>query len=362
MIQGSRGRFCWRVLVSAILALASVLVAAAPAAAVADRRSRPLRVMTQNLYLGADLNPALQATSTPGFLGAVAGIYASSRANNFPVRAAALARQIDTRRPDLIGLQEVSRWEPSGPASVAPTEDYLVILQQALAARGLDYEVAAVSDNAVIGPVPLVAPCASTTVGACLITFRDRDVILVNADSRGLRWGNPQDGNFTAQATFTPPVPGAAPLSFDRGWTSIDGRYRGRRFHFVNTHLEVAGVAAVQEAQAAELLAGPANGPGADLVVGDINSAADGSSTGSYELLTARFRDAWSVRRSPGYTCCQAPLLDNPTSQHRERIDVILARGARPVAAQRIGVRPISPTPPRWLSDHAGVVADLRLR
>ena len=350
----------WAILV---LALVTAVAVAVPAAADADRRPRStLRVMTQNLYLGADLTPALAARNTQEFLGAVAGIYASSQANLFSVRAAAVAKEIDKHEPDLIGLQEVSQWVPSGPGVPAP-EDYLRVLQRALAARGLDYEVASVSTNAVIGPVPLVAPCGSTTVGACLITFTDRDVILVNRDTRGLRWWNPEHDNFTAQATFTPPVPGAEPLSFNRGWASIEGRFRGERFHFVNTHLEVAGFAAVQQAQAAELLAGPAFGPGADLVVGDINSAPGGSAMSPYALLTDRFRDAWSVRPGDrGYTCCQAPLLDNPTSQLDERIDVILSRGARPVAARVIGDTPFRRSPPLWPADHAGVVADLRLR
>ena len=56
------------------------------------------RVMTQNLYLGADLTPALPPTNTPEFLGAVAGIYGSSRANDFPIRAAA-DRQGDRPQP-----------------------------------------------------------------------------------------------------------------------------------------------------------------------------------------------------------------------------------------------------------------------
>ena len=50
-----------------------------------------------------------------------------------------------------------------------------------------DYEVAAISTNAVIGPVPLVSPCGGPSV-ACSITFTDSDVILVNRDTRGLRW------------------------------------------------------------------------------------------------------------------------------------------------------------------------------
>ena len=361
--MGSDRRSVVRWWVILVLALVSAVTATVPASAGVDRGPRPLRVMTQNLYLGASLTPALQATTTSEFLAAVAGIYRSSRGNDFSVRAAALAEEIATHQPDLIGLQEVSRWEPSGPASVAPREDYLRILLRALAARGLDYEVAAVSVNAVIGPVPLVTPCGSNAPGACSITFTDRDVILVNRDSRGLRWWNPENGNFAAQAVFTPPVPGAEPVSFNRGWASIDGRYRGERFHFVTTHLEVAGFAAVQQAQARELLSGPAFAPGADLVVGDMNSAADGSTTPTYALLRERFQDAWSVRRDgPGYTCCQAPTLDNLTSQLDERIDVILTRGARSVSAELVGDAPIQPDRPRWLSDHAGVVAALRLR
>ena len=335
-------------------------VGATPAEAQAP--DRPLRVMTRNLYLGADLGPAIGARTAPEFFTAVAGIHASARANTFSVRAAAVADEILTHQPDLIGLQEVSRWELTGDVGIAPIEDYLKILRRALAARGLDYEVAAVSVNAVIGPVPLVAPCGSAKVGDCTVTFTDRDIILVNRDSRGLRWWNPEQGNYQNQAVFTPPVPGAEPVSFDRGWASIDGRFRGRSFHFVNTHLETASAPEVQQLQAEELLAGPAFGHGADLVVGDFNSAADGSTTPTYGVLTTRLRDAWRVRHgAPGYTCCQPPTLTNPTSQLSRRIDLILVRGARPVTARVVGNVPFAATPPLWASDHAGVVAALQL-
>jgi endonuclease/exonuclease/phosphatase family metal-dependent hydrolase len=319
--------------------------------------------MTWNLYLGADLAPALQPGITEEeFLTAVAGIYATSRANDFDARAEAIADEIDATGPDLVGLQEVSRWETSGPAT-PPTEDFLTVLQEELTARGLDYTVASVSANARVGPVPLISPCGSTTVGACQVTFSDRDVILVNEDTRALRWWNPRHGNFAAQVTFKPPLPEAQPVSFNRGWASIDGRFRGRRFHFVTTHLETSGFPLVQQAQAAELLAGPAFGPGSDIVVGDFNSAADGSTTPTYALLTAQLRDAWSVRRpDPGYTCCQAETLSNPTSQLSRRIDLILTHGARSVAADVVGDTPFAVTPPLWPSDHAGVVADLLLR
>jgi endonuclease/exonuclease/phosphatase family metal-dependent hydrolase len=345
--------------------MAALLTGAVATPAYASHREPSLRVMTRNLFLGADLSRAVGATTPRAFLDEVAVVYAAKEATDFGARAKAIAQEIDRTGPDLVGLQEVSGWQTSGPATVAPSQDFLAVLQAALAARGLDYRVASTSINAVIGPVPLVSPCASTTVGACQLTFTDRDVILVNHDTRRLRWTNPQSGTYAAQLVFTPPLPKAPTLSFRRGWASIDGKFRGRPFHFVTTHLETSGsedLAAIQQAQAVELLAGPAFGPGADLVGGDFNSAADGSTTKTYELLTDRLRDAWSVRRrAPGHTCCQEATLTNPAPQFSRRIDLILVHGAKPLAARRVGIRPIATTQPRWASDHAGVVADVRL-
>ena len=345
----------------AVAAAAVVLLTGAVAPASASHGEPSLRVMTRNLYLGADLTPAVEALETPAFLRAVAEIYAAHQATDFAARAEAIAEEIARTEPDLIGLQEVSQWETSG-SGTPPSEDFLAVLQQSLADRGLDYAVAEVSRNAVIGPVPLVTPCGSAVVGACLLTFTDRDVILVNEQTRRLRWSNPQSGTYATQFAFTPPLGDVPEVSFSRGWASIDGKFRGRPFHFVTTHLETSRFRQIQEAQAAELLIGPAFGRGADLVVGDFNSAADGRSTGTYELLTDRLRDAWGVRRrAPGYTCCQESTLADPAPQFYQRIDLILVHGAKPLAARRVGNRPFATTPPRWASDHAGVVADVRL-
>ena len=211
--------------------------------------------------------------------------------------------------------------------------------------------------------MPLVQPCDSRVVGACLVTLKDRDVLLVNSKTRGLHWSNARHGNYAAQQVFTPPIRGAASVSFNRGWASIDGKYRGERFHLSSTHLETAAVPAVQAAQAAEFLAGPARGRGADIALGDFNSAADGSTTATYAALTSRFRDAWRINDDPGPTCCQDPTLTNPESKLAIRIDLILSRrGARPVEAHRVGVAPFQAKPPLWPSDHAGVVATFRLR
>ena len=347
--------------------LALALPLAGSTAAQAEEK-RELTVMTQNLYLGSSLNPALGATTGEELVAAVAEIYGTMVFTDFPTRAEAIADTIEEHEPDLIGLQEVSNWIARGyvPGAAPPSYDFLGILQDALVERGLDYDVAAVSDNADIGPAPLVAPafgCAAPPPAfVCDVSLQDRDVILVNADTSGLSWSNPQDARFTAQQTFQlPGVP--TPDSFGRGWASVDGLYQGKKFTFVNTHLEVEDFDDVQEAQAREFLAGPARGP-AVIATGDFNSAADGSTTTSYaELTKSWFTDAWSVNPGePGLTCCQNSTLTNPSSALHSRIDLVLTHGAvRPLTATLVGDSPFASTPPFWASDHAGVVATVRL-
>jgi endonuclease/exonuclease/phosphatase family metal-dependent hydrolase len=338
------------------------------------KSKRDLTVMTQNLYLGSSLGPALEAKTPEEFVEAVARIYATVQYTNFPQRADAIADEIQEKEPDLIGLQEVTKWTTGG-VNPPPGYDFLAILEGDLEARGLDYTVAAIANNANIGPAPLALAeqgCVQPgPVITCSVQLEDRDVILVNDDTPGLTWSNPQSGHYTAQQVIESPV---GPLSFDRGWASIDAKLKRLPFRFVNTHLETEESPLVQEAQAAEFLAGPGKG-GTIIATGDFNSAADGSTTGSYAQLTApgKFRDAWDEDElGPGSTCCQEsntpPLapgaLNNPVSTLRTRIDLILSRGAARSSgdeAELVGDTPFQATPPFWPSDHAGVVSLLHL-
>ncbi|MFP5388448.1 MAG: hypothetical protein ACLGG5_04025, partial [Thermoleophilia bacterium] len=63
---------------------------------------RELTVMTQNMYLGSSLNPALEAKTPEAFVEAVARIYATVQYTNFPQRAEAIADEIQEQDPDLI--------------------------------------------------------------------------------------------------------------------------------------------------------------------------------------------------------------------------------------------------------------------
>ena len=314
--------------------------------------------MSQNVYLGSSLDAAVGAGDLTEFLTAVATIWGTVKFTDFGARSEAIAGEIAAHEPDLIGLQEVALWATSGPTD--PGIDFLAVLLEDLGDLGLTYSVAAVSENALIGPAPLVAPCDLPVPGACLLTFQDRDVILVNEDTPDLEVFNAQSALYDAQAVLTTPV---GPLSFDRGWASVDGTLEGKKFRFVNTHLETGAFPAVQEAQAQEFLDGPAKVGGAVIAAGDFNSRADGSSTASYGILTkSYFRDAWDTVEGDGYTCCQNGTLTNSPSDLTSRIDLVLTHAAaRARSAQVIGDQPFQAVPPLYPSDHAGVVSVVRI-
>jgi endonuclease/exonuclease/phosphatase family metal-dependent hydrolase len=329
------------------------------AGTVAAKDKRDLTVMTQNLYLGADLSGVVAATTPRELLIAVATIYAGVQFIDFPTRASEIAAEIDAADADLVGLQEVSNWTSSGPGA-PPSVDFLAILEQALADRGLSYSVAAVSHNLSVGPIPLLL-CSGSIIGSCLLSYEDRDVILVNDDTAGLEVSNPRNGTYDAQLVVSTL---AGEISFDRGWASVEGRLEGKKFKFATTHLETEEVASIQEAQGQEFLAGPAKGGGAVIAVGDFNSAADGSSTSTYAMLTKSwFADAWAVNPGdPGFSCCQNATLTNSASLLNERVDLVLIHGAaRAVEAYLVGDSPFQATPPLWPSDHAGLVATVRI-
>jgi endonuclease/exonuclease/phosphatase family metal-dependent hydrolase len=317
-----------------------------------QKAKRQLTVMSRNIYLGASLTPAIAAQTPDEFAAALGGILGEFQATNYEARSGALANEILATGPDLIGLQEVSIWTfvtPDGTITV----DFLEILQFQLAGRGLSYSVVAVADNANIGPLP---------VGENLIRFQDRDVILKNDATEGLEITGSDSGRYEAQQLLPTPL---GVLSFDRGWAYVDGKYQGRKFRFINTHLETEDFADVQEAQAAEFLRGPARKRGTVIAVGDFNSAADGSTTDTYRMLTKRwqFRDAWRGKsRNQGLTCCFDSALADSSSELSSRIDLVLVKGwawARPASV--IGDEPFQDSAPYWASDHAGVVATIRL-
>lgn len=354
----------------AVIGVLVIASAAAPRAqpSAAPGPNRLIRLMTQNVYHGVDAEifAVPQATSQADLLDKVAAVYNGYLARNFPERAAALALEIYLTRPDLIGLQEAILVRTQQPADGAATPatfvklDYVQILLDALAARGLAYKVVTQS----VG-FDLELPSAL----GFDVRHTDREVILARADlsAADLTLSNPLAGNFAVSC----PIPSSfGPIPIRRGWVAVDATVRRRTFRFLSTHLDgdcLPFTSAYQQAQAAELIAGPGATDLPVVLVGDLNSPADGSGV-TYNTLTgatAGLTDTWTMSGlGAGLTCCQADDLRNNESSLTQRIDLVLFRGAfTPLAAITIGDRPVFKTSSgMWPSDHAGVVAGLLLQ
>ena len=363
-----------------------------------ELRAGPLKVVTQNLYVGGDI--LLPLTVPPDqFPQAAAEVIGQIVATNYPERAMRLAELMRHEWPHLVGLQEV--YEIRVCFDMARTTclldlDYLEILLENLNDRFETYREVATVTNIVLENLPAVLPTNPPV--PVYVSITDRDVILAH---RFVQTGNPVTGNYvTALPVNNPLLPGFSVL---RGYAMVDAVVTGRPYRFVNTHLEVTGsdsplepfFRAVQAGQALELVTLLQQGEQTQVVVGDFNSdpfdgplvacavpdGMGGTSLTScptpYAVLTqAGYTDTWLYRNGPfefGYTCCQATLLDNALSQLDERVDLVWARPAADYAgvpflvnvrANVIGEEAGDKTVPGglWPSDHAGVASRLILR
>jgi endonuclease/exonuclease/phosphatase family metal-dependent hydrolase len=317
--------------------------------------------MTRNMYLGADFDRVLAATSFTEFATEVAALYVHVQQSRIPERAAAVAREIESTRPDLIGLQEVSVWQtgPFGGPATTVTFDTLQSLLDALSARGLHYT-----------PISILTEFEAEAPSALGINIRfiDRDVILARTDlnASDLILSNIQAHHFSTNLMFMTPILG--PLTIPRGWISVDGKVRGKRFRFVTSHLE-SFHPGIQAVQASELLQAACNTTLPVIIAGDLNTdSPSGSPTenAGYQIfLSSAFSDIWPMFHE-GETGNTWPLhvgdsLTDATPS--QRIDLVLFRGAiGPEEVELIGNRRLGPTPALWPSDHAGVVASFNLK
>ena len=340
-----------------------------------DPGARGITVMTRNIYLGADLGPVL--TAPPAQVPfAVAQTFAKIQATNFPERAGRLADEIVATRADLVGLQEVELYRRQSPGdaigggTTPATEvviDFLQLLRDSLAARGLAYVPAATNLN-FDGEAPAFAGIGPSGPMFDDIRITDYNVILARAD---VPTANPQSANYALNLEVSI---GGVPLTILRGWASVDATVAGVTFRFVDTHLETQVAPPIQEAQASELIGMLASESRPVLLVGDFNSAANMFQTRSYGLFTdAGYIDAWAQKHpgDPGLSCCQAPDLLNAQPTLDQRLDIVFWRDAFSAATGRIvggvhvdivGEAPADRTASGlWPSDHAGVAATLTL-
>ena len=389
----------WRLL-SPVLA-AMLILALLPGIAGAKQRGnrgkgKVVNVMTRNLYLGADLTPAIAAPNVGAFTDANGRILRDVTANDFPLRAKGLAREILKKKPDLVGLQEVALWRtgppsltpvlsPSiGPTATAVRYDFLQLLLNRLnrgnSGRGrgrgqvryrvvvsqdeFDFEAPA-NENGVPGDGPNgLIPNAEVNGRLTM-----RDVILARTGA-GVVTRNPKSGHFSNLLVET--VSGV-PVTVTRGWNSVDAKVRGgKRFRFVNTHLEAfddrGQVPSIRALQAGELVApaGPATSKLPVVLLGDLNSDDDTVDAGDQQayraLLAAGLRERST--NDPLSCCIDSSLLavgaGGNIADFDHQVDHVMTRAPRKVKLISSAVTGRQPANGFWDSDHAGVFSSLR--
>lgn len=402
-----------------LVAAAIVMLGFAQAATAAGK----IDIMTMNQYLGADIDPIVEAENPIELNEAVVTALEELAANDFPSRAVALAEIITDRLPELVGLQEAFIFTCTDLELPSPDEgcdnprirnafnDHLQLTLDAIAAKDEEYFAVATVVNfntldVVVPPVPLPGIPFVIDGHQALANIIDSDVILARVDIAegaevvdytafqpfGICLKDSADGcNYQVVGTAT--LPDGSVLSIERGFVGVDITVDGTDYRFVDTHLEVQEPdgtelsAIIQAAQAQELIdtLGATTPPDKSLiVVGDINSSPDDPIIIVPEplppgfppvivppytqLVEAGYTDAWTLRRGnkPGYSCCQLKDLSNHQSVLDERVDVIFSVDVpnRVKKARVLGARVSDKTPPPgqglWPSDHGSVAADLR--
>jgi hypothetical protein len=83
-----------------------------------------VKVMTQNMDAGTDLKLAVAYINTPTPTVGIDLTYQEILQSNFAARAAILAQEIASNKPDVVSLQEVTLWttrQPTGQVCVPAT-------------------------------------------------------------------------------------------------------------------------------------------------------------------------------------------------------------------------------------------------
>jgi Endonuclease/Exonuclease/phosphatase family len=367
----------------AILLLAAIAVLAFAVLTVADAAAKPsgpkATVMTRNIFLGADLGPALGATTLCGAIDGAGVILNEVDRTNFPERAVPLAREIATTEPDLVGLQEVALWRQQIPSDLPPsfggTEatdvryDFLALLMQELQALGADYQVVRAQQE-FDQELPADLDGSDATGGLCGADLDGRltmrDVILAKSGSSVRPTGETDAGHYTHM--FVPVIGGVIPIPVTRGWVSTEVRLGGTstHFRFIDTHLEAFGDPTIREAQAKELFApgGPLDTNEQVILVGDLNSGTEARDNihGADQLAYQALMDFGMTENGAVQSCCYSDLFD-PTQVFDHTVDHVLTKpGLVTKNAFITGNDPAERTPSGlWPSDHGGVVSTLGL-
>jgi Endonuclease/Exonuclease/phosphatase family len=410
-----RGRTGLALVMGLVAALSlTLLPGVADAKGKSSKGGHQLTVMTRNLYLGADLSPALNAPDLPGALNAAYEIEQQVHRTKFPsVRAALLAGEIKKAKPDVVGLQEAAWWRMgpydasaiTGNPKATQTDpqggDFLTDLLTQLnkggkkgkkgsagvakkKGKGLQYKIAVVKTE-----FDYELPVTNNPGGLTFCNANPsqchnerltmRDAILVR---KGVKVSNASSGTFNPLLQVK--LAGALPINVTRGWAAVDAKVNGKKVHVVDSHLEAFDSAAsntgsdgktypkggIREAQAKQLIApdGPTSSKLPTLLIGDFNSDSpvhgDQVDPGDALAYRALLAGGWNERAltPPPFGCCieDSNLNDPSTAGITHRVDHIMSNSKK-VKFKKGGLTTTYANG-LWSSDHFGVWSRLQVK
>ena len=190
----SRALSACRAVVAAVALTVSVACEDASQPVAPDPRSAPsgaaessepgrhsFTVYTQNAYLGGDTGPifAIDFANIPAVIQATNVFWSQVKASRIPERAVAIVEELATRRPHMVGLQEVTQFvvlDLGAGGAVVESLDLLGSIQAEIAQRGLPYELVRVQQNSVV-TLPLSPRLVLRTIDRVAV-LRRTDVTL----------------------------------------------------------------------------------------------------------------------------------------------------------------------------------------
>jgi hypothetical protein len=387
---GRRGTLAVAIAAAAMMALTPSVADAKPK----KKKAVVAKVMTRNLFLGADLSPALNAGSVSEFIPANGEIINEVDLTTFPTRSRALADEILQKKPDLVGLQEVALWREDPIASLDPVfppgggppqpratierYDFLELLMNKLNRGENRYKVAVKQkefdfeapgdengrpDDGEITGTPFPEVDDAELNGRLTM----RDVILVKKSKR-VKTKAPTGGHFANLLEVT--VGGVVTIPVTRGWTRVEAKVgRGPWFTFANTHFEAfddeTQTPSIRQLQAREIgqPGGYAESNRPTVLVGDLNSDDDSVAPDDQKAFNELVGHGWVSRSTEDpMSCCVNDMFAAPSSQFDHHIDHVLTNTPSDVKLLASSVTGRQRVGGIYPSDHAGVFSRLKIK
>jgi endonuclease/exonuclease/phosphatase family metal-dependent hydrolase len=252
----------------------------------ASEQNSELTVMSRNLYLGSDVAVAMKLI--PNMSKAAQFMWDQVAATDFKKRAKVLANEITQNKPEVIGIQEATRWycKQYFWSKNEVIYDFTQDLINALNDVGEQYEIAQLIQNGKISlarnpgyqipAIPFITmvsdaksfqPVFGKDSAACGFEIADVLLIKKSISTKVLAIGNTE---YEASYSIIPKL-----MTVYRGYTWIDLNWNGTTTRIISTHLESIwdeGKIPNAAIQAKQLVNDLATTKIPTIIIGDFNS------------------------------------------------------------------------------------------